>query len=88
MPSESDFHERRYYSWQNSIVGGDPLDLFVHKITHVFMQASFHHSSINHLRARSAACIAATKLVWTVVILNGNKASGPLANGRAIKMHS
>ena len=32
--------------------------------------------------------IAATKLVWTAVILNGSKASGPLANGRALKMYS
>ena len=28
-------------------------------------------------------CIAATKLVWTAVILNGSEASGPLTNSRA-----
>ena len=30
--------------------------------------------------------IAATKLVWTVVILIGNEASGLLTNGRAFRM--
>ena len=33
-------------------------------------------------------CIAATKLIWTVVILNGSEASGPLTSGRALKMYS
>ena len=32
-------------------------------------------------------CIAATKVVRTVVILNGSDASGPLANGRALRMY-
>ena len=31
------------------------------------------------------ACIPATKLVWTLVILNGSKASGALTNGRVYK---
>ena len=48
---------------------------------HVSMCVSFHHSSINHLCALSAGCIAATKLVWKAVILNGSEASGSLANG-------
>ena len=33
-------------------------------------------------------CIAATKLIWTVVILNGSKTSGPLTSGKALKMYS
>ena len=33
------------------------------------------------------ACMAVTKLVWTVVILNGSEASWPLINSRALKMH-
>ena len=53
--------------------------------THIFMHVL---SSLNRIRARSAGCIAATKLIWTAVILNGSEASGPLANGRALKMHS
>ena len=40
------------------------------------------------IRARSAGCIAATKLIWTAMVLNGSEASGPLANGRALKMYS
>ena len=31
---------------------------------------------------------AATKLVWTVLILNGSKASVPFRNSKALKMHS
>ena len=42
-------------------------------------------SGVNRLRACSTGCIAATKLIWTAVILNGSEASGPLANGRALK---
>ena len=37
-------------------------------------------SSVNCLCAHSAGCIAATKLIWTAVILNGSEASGLLSN--------
>ena len=33
-------------------------------------------------------CIAATRFVWTMVILSNIEASGPLLNGRTLKMHS
>ena len=32
--------------------------------------------------------IAATRLVLTAVILNSTEASGPISNGRALKMYS
>ena len=32
--------------------------------------------------------VAATRLVWTAVILNNSETSGPLVNGRALKMYS
>ena len=32
--------------------------------------------------------IAATKLVWTVLILNGSEASVPFRKSKALKMHS
>ena len=60
-----------------------------------YLRASFHRSGVNSLRAHSAlvlreqtARIAATRLVWTVVILNSSETSGPLSNGRALKMYS
>ena len=37
-------------------------------------------------QSEQTGCIAATKLVWTAVILNDIEASGPLTNGRALKM--
>ena len=47
---------------------------------------------MNSLRARSALVlreqtprIAATRLVWTVAILNSSETSEPLSNGRALK---
>ena len=43
--------------------------------------------SVKRLRAHSARCIAATKLVWTAVTFNGTEASGLLANGRSLKMY-
>ena len=33
-------------------------------------------------------CIGVTKIIWTVVILNGSGASGPLTSGRALNMYS
>ena len=62
LPSQvtSNFHERRYYGWQNSkdkIVGGDPLEgRLVNSrapeiAAHVFTRASSHRSSVNRLWA-------------------------------------
>ena len=35
---------------------------------------------------REQICIAATRFVWTAVILDSTEASGPFSNGRALKM--
>ena len=61
------------------IVGGDPLEgqLVNSRVPEiatlfasVFMHASFHHSGVNRLRTRSSCrCIAATKFIWTAMIL-------------------
>ena len=32
--------------------------------------------------------VAATRLVWTAVILNSSETSGPLLNGRILKMYN
>ena len=59
-----------------------------------YLRASFHRSSVNRLRARSALIsmnkplIAETRFVWAMVILSSIKASGPLLNGRTLKTHS
>ena len=59
------------------------------------LQASLHRCGVNRLFACSVLvlreqtwCIAAIKLVWTAVILNGNEVSGPITSGRALKMYS
>ena len=63
-------------------------------IFHTYLHVSFHHSGINSLRVGSALVlheqtrIAATTLVWTVVILNSSATSGPLSNGRTLKIIS
>ena len=44
--------------------------------------------SLQQRKAAYMCVIAATKLVWTAVILNGSEASGPLANGKALKMYT
>ena len=56
---------------------------------------SFHRSGVNSLCAHSAlvlreqmACIAITRLILLVVILNSSETSGPLINGRELKMYS
>ena len=56
-----------------------------------YLRASFHRSGVNRLFAHARSTlvlheqhIAATKLVWTAVILNGSEASGPLTSGRAL----
>ena len=64
----------------------------------MLLPASFHRSGVNRLRARSALVphertrilrtVAATRLVWTAVILNSSETSGPLSNGRILKMCS
>ena len=41
---------------------------------------------VPHLSAdEQTGCITATKLIWTVVILNGSEASGQLTNSRDLK---
>ena len=61
----------------------------------MYLYVSFHRSSVNHLLVHSAlvlheqtGCIAAVKLVWTVVILNNSEVSGQLTSSRALKMYS
>ena len=59
-----------------------------------YLHTSFHHSGVNSLHARSALVlheqtrIAATRFVWTAVILNSSETSGPLSNCRTLKMYS
>ena len=51
-----------------------------------YLRAPFQHCGLNSLRALSAlvlyerARIAATRLVWTAVILNSSETSEPLSN--------
>ena len=74
-------------------------DLFTHVFTRVLSSQHrwcpsyiiYDHSCINCLFARSllvlheqTGCIAANKLVWTVVILNGSETSGPVTSDRAL----
>ena len=53
-----------------------------------YLLASYHRTGKNSLRARSALVlheqtrITGTRLVWTMVILNGSETSGPISNGR------
>ena len=61
----------------------------------MYLRASFHCSCVNcgpHsslvLPDEQTGSIAATKLIWTAIILNGSEASGPLTNPRALKMYS
>ena len=58
--------------------------------TRVPSESAYAHASQIHplVILEQAGCIAATKLAWIVVIVNGSKASGPLTNGRAFKTHS
>ena len=59
-----------------------------------YLRASFHRRGVNNLRERSALVllertrIAATTIALTAVILNSIEASGPISNGRALKMYS
>ena len=49
---------------------------------------------VNSLRVRSALVLheqtrmVATRHIWTAVILKSNEISGPLSNGRTLKMYS
>ena len=60
----------------------------------MYLHVSFHRSCVNHGPHSSVdlheqmGCIAVTKLVWSAMILNSSMASGPLINGRALKMYS
>ena len=73
-----------------SLEGQLTSDLF----THVVTRASFHRSGVNSLRGRAALVlheqtyIAATRHVWTAVILKSSETSRPLSNGRTLKMYS
>ena len=69
-------------------------DLLTHKFTRIF-----HRRGVNRARARfsfirwsftheQTEYIVATQLVWTVVIINGSRANGPLTNGRALELYS
>ena len=60
-----------------------------------YLRTSFHRSCVNSLRTRPAlvlceqtACIAITRLILLAVILNSSETSGPLINGRQLKMYS
>ena len=61
-------------------------DLFMH----VFTRASFPRSGANSLRAvlrwfsMNKLAWLTTRLVWTAMILNSSKTSGPLSNGRTL----
>ena len=53
-----------------------------------YLHAAFHRSGMNSLGARSALVlheshtVAATRIVWTAVILSSSETSGSLSNGR------
>lgn len=79
----SDSQEQLVNSWVLEIVIYLP----------VYLWTSFHPSGIHCLRTHSALVlheqmgfIAATKLVWIVVVLNGSEACGPLTIGRELKI--
>ena len=87
MRFQKDWYDSRLFSCR-FIIGGDPLEgrSGAPEIATLFQTClcgSFHRSGVNRLRARSTGCIAATELVWTVVILNGSEASGPWPLARA-----
>ena len=58
-----------------------------HKVLRTYLRVSFHRHSVNSFRARSALILyeqtrlAATRLVWTAMILNCSETSRPLSNG-------
>ena len=54
----------------------------------IYLRTYFYGRVLPLMFARSAGCIAATDFVLTAVILNDSEASGPLANGRVLKMYS
>ena len=57
----------------------------------IYLRPCFHLSGVHRLRPfrihqlvlhKQTGCVAATKLVWTALILNVSEASGPPTNGR------
>ena len=70
-------------------VGDDSLEGQCDRWSIEHLKMLFHQMSINQFRIHllvlheQMGYIAATKLVWTAVILNGSKVSAPLTNGRA-----
>ena len=58
---------------------------------HTYLRAAFHRAAayINSFGTGPQTRIAATRLAWTAVILNScETTSGPLSNGRALKMYN
>ena len=56
-----------------------------------YLRASFHRSGGSRVRAFHAdrhEQIAASRFVWTMVILSSIDVSGPLLNSRTLIMHS
>ena len=62
----------------------------------MYLRVSFHRSSVNSLPTHACStlvlheqtCIAATRLLWMVVILNSSESSVPISNSRALEMYS
>ena len=70
-------------------------NLFTHVFTHVFTLVLSSQRRKQLTRAFCAGppwtnshTVAATRLVWTAVILNGSETSVPLSNGRTFEMYS
>ena len=65
-------------------------DLFTHVFTHVLW--SQRRKQLTRVRSalvlHEQTCIAATRLIWTAMILNSSQTSGSLSNGRALEMYS
>ena len=89
----SNFHKRRYYGRQNSRWGDITKRTILERLNYniaiylgTYLRASFHRSGVNSLRARSALVlheqthIAATRLVWTAMILSSSETSGPVGH--------
>ena len=92
LPSQvtSNFHERRYYGWQNSRwqncwrwptrrTTGE-LSSTWNSCARIYARVLSSQQRKPLMGVSQGAYIAATKLVW-----NGSEASEPLANGRALK---
>ena len=93
----SNFHNSRYWGWQNSRWGDITRqlsstwtsDLFMHAFTRV-LSSQWRKTLMHmfHADLHEQTRIAATRFVLTMVILSSIEASGPVLNGRTLKMHS